>query len=200
MSPSPDQLRGNHSRQSSENELLRQSRESIDKNPSAAIPCLKSLNKLNVDRRGSYISSQLTVINDKLQLLYDEIGISDDERNTRERNLYAAVSQTLEQHVVDVTAEKDYLYKHCLQLQEQLTNMMAALQDVPEATAVIGRSADAQEICAPLIITKEELEKKNEKLQGLYSERYERARGKFKLSNYIWIGLLTDILDFRTLR
>ncbi|KAK7204443.1 microtubule associated protein-domain-containing protein [Myxozyma melibiosi] len=136
---------------------------------------LKSQTKSNVDRRGSYISSQLTVINDKLQMLYDEIGISDDERTIREKNLYAAVSQALEQHVSEVTAEKEDLYKQCLDLREQLLSMMAALQDVPEADEVIGETEKALEISTPLLDTLEGLSKKNKRLQGLYTERYERA-------------------------
>ncbi|KAK9487542.1 microtubule associated protein-domain-containing protein [Lipomyces starkeyi] len=132
-----------------------------------------------MDRRGSYISSQLIVINDKLQLLYDEIGISEDERNTRERNLYSAVSHALEQQVEEVTAEKESLYRSCHELREQLTTMMAALQDVQDLDLSCGVGGD-MEVKFPLMSAFESLTKKHEELKGLYSQRYQKAHELFK--------------------
>ncbi|KAK9245466.1 microtubule associated protein-domain-containing protein [Lipomyces tetrasporus] len=132
-----------------------------------------------MDRRGSYISSQLIVINDKLQLLYDEIGISEDERNTRERNLYSAVSHALEQQVEEVTAEKENLYRSCLDLREQLTTMVAALQDVRDFDMSCESGGDL-EIKPPLIAAFERLNQKHENLKGLYSQRYQKAHELFE--------------------
>ncbi|KAK9365804.1 microtubule associated protein-domain-containing protein [Lipomyces kononenkoae] len=131
-----------------------------------------------MDRRGSYISSQLIVINDKLQLLYDEIGISEDERNTRERNLYSAVSHALEQQVEEVTAEKENLFKSCQELREQLLTMMAALQDVQDINLSCEAGGDL-EIKPPLMTAFETLSKKHLELKGLYSQRYQKAHELF---------------------
>ncbi|KAK9237945.1 microtubule associated protein-domain-containing protein [Lipomyces kononenkoae] len=131
-----------------------------------------------MDRRGSYISSQLTVINDKLQLLYDEIGISEDERNTRERNLYSAVSHALEHQVEEVTAEKENLFKSCQDLREQLLTMMAALQDVQDISLSCQAGGDL-EIKPPLMTAFETLSNKHQELKGLYSQRYQKAHELF---------------------
>ncbi|KAK9472746.1 microtubule associated protein-domain-containing protein [Dipodascopsis tothii] len=129
---------------------------------------------MNPDRRGSFISSQLIVINDKLQLLYDEIGISEDERDARERDLYSAVSAALEQQVREVSAEKQAIFDKCVGLKASLDAMNAALDDVPDVEV-----AGAVEIRPPLLPMLETLTAKHAGLEQVFSQRYEHAKDLF---------------------
>ncbi|KAK9447266.1 microtubule associated protein-domain-containing protein [Limtongia smithiae] len=140
---------------------------------------------MSFDRRGSYISSQLNFINDKLQLLYDDIGINDDERSLRERNLYAIVAQALDDHVVEVTAERDKLYQQCVALKEQIARMTAALEETGENKSELGT-----DITAPLVMCLSELRQRSDKLQQVYSARHQRAKELLER-----IRLLASLMD-----
>ncbi|KAK9455352.1 microtubule associated protein-domain-containing protein [Dipodascopsis uninucleata] len=135
---------------------------------------------MSLDRRCSYISSRLIVIDEKLQLLYDEIGISDEERNTRERNFYAIVSHALEEQVEEVSAEKEQLYHKCQELRDQIITMKTALQDVPEAGTAVNSLDDILDVRPPLLVAFEKLRQKYDVLHDMYSQRYERARELFQ--------------------
>ncbi|KAK9467851.1 microtubule associated protein-domain-containing protein [Lipomyces arxii] len=150
-----------------------------------------------MDRRGSYISSQLTVINDKLQLLYDEIGIAEDERDSRERELYSAVQNALEQQVEDVTLEKQKLYDSCVTLKEQLTKMNVALQDVQEINI---HDDDDLEIKPPLLVSYHTLKQRHLELQEQYEDRYKNVQELFKrLNEYAsvmsGVNVMPDLLE-----
>ena len=131
---------------------------------------------MSADRRGSYISSQLIVIDNKLQLLYDEIGISEEERNSRERYLYSAVAQALEQQVNEVTAEKEHLVLQCVDFKKRLDIMMQALNDDPDRQ-ILGFRDIA--IKPPLMATYQRLKEQHDTLEKTYSQRYERVQGEF---------------------
>ncbi|KAK9462545.1 microtubule associated protein-domain-containing protein [Lipomyces oligophaga] len=127
------------------------------------------------DRRGSLISSQFVMINDKLQLLYDEIGISEDERRTREQNLYEVVSLALENHVSNVTEEKEKLYNLCLSLKQEIAKMIIALENTSEVQQIFSDPTVLGEIRLPLLECSNQLQSQHDMLQQLYLQRHDRA-------------------------
>lgn len=81
-------------------------------------------------RRGSYITTQLDSINLHLQNLFDDIGLSPQDREDRERQLYSVISDALESYVVQVKAERDAVKQQCERVQTDIHAMLNSLHDV----------------------------------------------------------------------
>ena len=62
-----------------------------------------------LDRCSSYIANQLEAVNAQLQSLFTDIGVSDEERDEREKKLYSVIQEALDTHVQTVQKEKDDL-------------------------------------------------------------------------------------------
>lgn len=58
----------------------------------------------------SYLEKQVSTIVNRLHELFDEIGIPDHERDSREAELYTALSHALHDHLRLVT-KYDYLHE-----------------------------------------------------------------------------------------
>lgn len=80
-------------------------------------------------RRESYISQQFGAIDRQLQTLFDEIGLTSEQRELSERDLYAVVSEALDSHVERIRKQRDGIIDQCHELQQELRTMANALRD-----------------------------------------------------------------------
>lgn len=139
-------------------------------------------NKIQGNRRESYISTQLQSINFQLQSLFDEIGISAQERDTRERTVYAVISKALEEHVEQVTQERDEIYARCVETQSLLQEMLNSLKDLDINYILQGNNRNIvyEQIQPPYQQSCQDLENAYEKIESVYSERLVRINQTFE--------------------
>jgi hypothetical protein len=128
------------------------------------------------NRRESYISSKLGSITERLQQLFDEIGLSRNERDSRERELYSVISDALEKHVQAVNKERDSIYNECLELQGSLRSMINSLKDL-NMTLILGTKEKVAraDIRPPFKNAYAELEDAHNQIETIYSERLVRV-------------------------
>lgn len=127
-------------------------------------------------RRGSYITAQLESINGQLQTLFDELGISTQERTDREKRVYAVVSEALAQHVEQVKRERDELKSQCVEMQQNVRDMANALRDVDLNLVLgdLGRLVFA-EISPPFVQVEQDLTKVFNTLEKVYIQRSDKV-------------------------
>lgn len=127
-------------------------------------------------RRGSYISTQLESINAQLQTLFDDLGVGSEERDAREKKVYAVIAEALEHHVQVVKEERDELRNKCVELQHNLRDMASALRDV-DLSLVVGSLSNVvySEIQGPYIPFEKNLTAVFEQLEVIYTQRSNRA-------------------------
>ncbi|CAN6667086.1 hypothetical protein TRVA0_039S00298 [Trichomonascus vanleenenianus] len=125
-------------------------------------------------RRESYIRSQLSSITDQLQLLLDELGISDEEREDRERKLYGVIAAALEGHVENVRTERDEMYQKCVELQQNIQSILSALNDVEPAAVLSHPGLIYSEVKPPFRSLSVGLQKCYEEAEAVYSSRLMR--------------------------
>lgn len=120
--------------------------------------------------------NQIDSINSKLQQLFDEIGLSESERDKRERCLYSAVVEALDSYVGDVSKERDELKKQCFDCQKEIQSMLAALKDV-DSRMVFGTAASSilGELHSPFRETCNKLQAAKAQLDSIFSGRLARA-------------------------
>lgn len=127
-------------------------------------------------RRQSYILKQLGSIDLRLQDLFDELGLNEDEKNHREKQLYSVIENALEEQVTAVSAERDDIVYKCQDYQYNLQVMVSALKDVDleshEDTRGINELIRTdQDIPPPYKVKLTEFEKLNEQVEKIYSDR-----------------------------
>jgi protein regulator of cytokinesis 1 len=125
-----------------------------------------------MSRRVSYISTQLGSVARRLETLFDELGLSNKEREVRERQVYAVIRDALERHVDDVTQERDTILGECHELQDNLVCMVRALRDVDCAT-LLGDGMDLlqTEITPPYVGVHSALKSFHAQIEDLFNER-----------------------------
>lgn len=128
-------------------------------------------------RRGSYISTQLESINAQLQTLFDDLGVSIEERDNREKKVYAIIAEALENHVQEVKVERDELRTKCIHLKQNIHKMSLALWDV-DLNLLFGPLSDLvhSEVEAHYISTEKSLNIAFKQLDVVYTERSNQAK------------------------
>lgn len=129
-------------------------------------------------RRQSYILKQFGSIDGRLQALFDELGLSLEEKHHREKLLYSVIETALEEQVKAVGQERDDLVYKCQDLQYNLGLMVYALKDVNleenENTRGVNQLIEEQEVQPPYKQKCERLEAISEHVEEIYSERLMR--------------------------
>jgi protein regulator of cytokinesis 1 len=129
-------------------------------------------------RRQSYILKQFGSIDGRLQGLFDELGLSLEEKHHREKQLYSVIETALEEQVKAVGQERDDLVYKCQDLQYNLGLMVYALKDVNleenENTRGVNQLIEEHEIRPPYKQKAEKLESISEHVEEIYSERLMR--------------------------
>ncbi|EPE10975.1 microtubule associated protein [Ophiostoma piceae UAMH 11346] len=122
----------------------------------------------------SYLSQQVNAIIDQLHGLFDEIGVSPHEQETREAELFDALSEALNNQVRLVTAEKKSMVDDAQRTISAIRQMEASLDDTRSR-----RDYDADEdvqVTYPLTRCLQGLKEKHLQISKIHRERFEQVR------------------------
>ncbi|CAK7216653.1 Microtubule bundling protein [Sporothrix bragantina] len=122
----------------------------------------------------SYLSQQVNGIIDQLHGLFDEIGVSNHERETREEELFNALSEALHNQVRLVTTEKKNLVEDAQRTISAIRQMETSLDDSRSR-----RDYDADEdlqVTYPLTRCLQVLKEKHLQISKIHRERFEQVR------------------------
>ncbi|TGO41469.1 hypothetical protein BHYA_0021g00380 [Botrytis hyacinthi] len=123
----------------------------------------------------SYLSSQVSTIIDQLHGLFDEIGVPSRERETRESELFAALSETLHNQVRLVADEKNDLTEEARRIITTIRQMEASLDDDKDHYEYEPEDEDLQ-ITYPLMQCLQGLKEKHLHISKIHRERFEQVK------------------------
>ncbi|TGO25989.1 hypothetical protein BPAE_0068g00230 [Botrytis paeoniae] len=123
----------------------------------------------------SYLSSQVSTIIDQLHGLFDEIGVPSRERETRESELFAALSETLHNQVRLVADEKNDLTEEARRIITTIKQMEASLHDDKDHHEYEPEDEDLQ-ITYPLMQCLQGLKEKHLHISKIHRERFEQVK------------------------
>ncbi|KJR88363.1 microtubule associated protein (Ase1) [Sporothrix schenckii 1099-18] len=122
----------------------------------------------------SYLSQQVNGIIDQLHGLFDEIGVSNHERETREEELFNALSEALHNQVRLVTNEKKNMVEEAQRTISAIRQMETSIDDSRSR-----RDYDADEdmqVTYPLTRCLQVLKEKHLQISKIHRERFEQVR------------------------
>ncbi|KAI9711744.1 MAG: hypothetical protein M1820_001889 [Bogoriella megaspora] len=122
----------------------------------------------------SYLSQQISSIITQLHGLFDDIGVPNQERESRESNLFAALSDTLHDQLRLVSTEKNDLTEQAQRLTKTIKQMEASLDNTKHNAYESGD--ERQKITYPLLDCLRDLKQKHNTVSKLHRERYEQVR------------------------
>ncbi|KAI9649321.1 Microtubule bundling protein [Ciborinia camelliae] len=123
----------------------------------------------------SYLSSQVSTIIDQLHGLFDEIGVPSRERESRESELFAALSETLHNQVRLVATEKNDLTEEAHRIITTIKQMEASLDDNKDHHEYEPEDDDLK-ITYPLIQCLQGLKEKHLHISKIHRERFEQVK------------------------
>ncbi|KAF2825676.1 hypothetical protein CC86DRAFT_293456 [Ophiobolus disseminans] len=122
----------------------------------------------------SYLAQQVTTIIGQLHGLFDEIGVPSHERDSREAELFSALSETLHNQLRQVTNEKHEMTEEAQRLMKTIKQMEASLEDnKPNPNYDDHNHAS---ITYPLTRCLQGLKEKYNAVSKLHRERFEQVR------------------------
>ncbi|KAH6624706.1 microtubule associated protein-domain-containing protein [Chaetomium sp. MPI-SDFR-AT-0129] len=120
----------------------------------------------------SYLAQQVNTIIGQLHGLFDEIGVPNHDRDAREEELFAALSDALNNQVRQVTAEKKGMVEEAQKMITTIKQMEASLDDGRPR-----RSNDADlKVTYPLTRCLQVLKEKHIQVSRLHRERFEQVK------------------------
>ncbi|GAM90646.1 hypothetical protein ANO11243_086910 [Dothideomycetidae sp. 11243] len=140
-----------------------------------------------------YLSQQVTTIINQLHGYFDEIGVPSHERDSRESELFAALSETLHNQLKQVArfveaahsaflnfkliddSEKHELTEQARQLIRTIRQMEASLDDT-KARDDYDREDDELRVTNPLLQCIDHLKQKHKTISKLHRDRYEQVK------------------------
>ncbi|TAQ90237.1 hypothetical protein B7494_g1439 [Chlorociboria aeruginascens] len=123
----------------------------------------------------SYLSSQVSTIIGQLHALFDEIGVPSHERESRESELFSALSETLHKQVKLVAAEKNELADEAQRIITTIKQMEASLDDNKSHHEYEAEDEDLK-ITFPLARCLQGLKEKHLQISKLHRERFEQVK------------------------
>ncbi|RDL39507.1 Uncharacterized protein BP5553_03847 [Venustampulla echinocandica] len=123
----------------------------------------------------SYLSSQVSTIIGQLHGLFDEIGVPSHDRESREAELFAALSETLHSQVRQVATEKNGMAEEAQRIITTIKQMEASLDD-QSARREYETEAEDLKITYPLIRCLQLLKEKHQQISRLHKERFEQVK------------------------
>ncbi|KAM5444148.1 Microtubule bundling protein [Microsporum ferrugineum] len=120
----------------------------------------------------SYLTSQVNTIVEQLHGLFDDIGVPHHERESRESELFSALSETLHGHLQRVDEEKNQMMEEAHQLKTTIKQMEASLDGAGRGS----REFEEIEISYPLNRCLEALKEKHRTVSKLHQERFEQVK------------------------
>ncbi|KAL8660515.1 MAG: hypothetical protein Q9202_006470 [Teloschistes flavicans] len=123
----------------------------------------------------SYLTTQVTTIIGQLHGLFDDIGVPTHERESRETELFAALSETLNNQLRLVTTEKNELTEEAHRIIKTIKQMEASLEDQkPSGTYEL--EDQSLKVTVPLTRCVAGLKEKYNTVARLHSERFEQVK------------------------
>ncbi|KAK6071621.1 microtubule associated protein [Seiridium cupressi] len=122
-----------------------------------------------------YLSQQVNTIIGQLHGLFDEIGVPSHDRETREAELFAALSETLNNQVKHVTAEKKELVEEANRIITVIRQMEHSLDDTKSQRNYHSNN-DELKITFPLTRCLASLKEKHQQISRLHRERFEQVK------------------------
>ncbi|KAF2432436.1 microtubule associated protein [Tothia fuscella] len=120
----------------------------------------------------SYLEKQVSTIINKLHELFDEIGVPSHERDTRESDLFTALSETLHNQLRIVTNEKHELAEEANRLITTIKQMHMSLEGGQQNEY----DMDNMRVTYPLQPCLVQLKEKHKMVHKLHRERYEQVK------------------------
>ncbi|KAJ4391772.1 Microtubule bundling protein [Gnomoniopsis smithogilvyi] len=122
-----------------------------------------------------YLSQQVNSIIGQLHGLFDEIGVPGHERESREAELFTALSEALNNHVRQVSAEKKDLIAEAQKMITVIRQMEASLED-PRSRRNVSNRDDGLEVSYPLTKCIQGLKEKHSQVRRVHQERFEQVK------------------------
>ncbi|OQE27584.1 hypothetical protein PENSTE_c004G09373 [Penicillium steckii] len=123
----------------------------------------------------SYLTTQVNNIVEQLHGIFDDIGVPARERDSREAELFSALSETLNNHLKIVDEEKEQMTSEAQRLITVIQQMEASLGD-ERANGQYELSRDDLRITYPLNRCIAFLREKSEGMAKLHRERFEQVK------------------------
>ncbi|KAI1824939.1 microtubule associated protein-domain-containing protein [Xylaria intraflava] len=120
----------------------------------------------------SYLSQQVNTIVDQLHGLFNDIGVPSHDRDNREAELFAALSETLNNHVQAVTSEK----KNMIDEAERTISLIRQMESSLDDTKPQRKQKDDLQVTYPLTQCLKALKEKQMQISKLYRERFEQVK------------------------
>ncbi|KAH9844592.1 cullin-associated NEDD8-dissociated protein 1, C-terminal part-like, partial [Teratosphaeria destructans] len=125
----------------------------------------------------SYLSQQVTTIIERLHGFFDEIGVPKHERDSRESELFTALSDTLHNQLNLVAKEKHELTEEAQKLIKTIRQMERSLDDSrPSMSSDYESELDGLKVTFPLTDCIQALKEKHHTVSRLHRERYEQVK------------------------
>ncbi|KAI0393667.1 microtubule associated protein-domain-containing protein [Xylariaceae sp. FL0594] len=121
----------------------------------------------------SYLSQQVNTIIGQLHGLFDEIGVPSHDRDNREADLFAALSDTLNNHVKAVAAEKKDMVDEAERIITVIRQMETSLDD---SKSQRNYEDDDLQVSYPLIPCLKILREKHAHISKLHRDRFEQVK------------------------
>lgn len=125
----------------------------------------------------SYLTTQVNSIVGQLHGIFDEIGIPRNEREARETELFAALSETLHNQLRVVNAEKNGLTEEANKIIKTIKQMEKSLDD-DKSSHDYDLDASSLKITYPLNRCIEKLREKLHTVSKLHRERFEQVKSR----------------------
>ncbi|KAJ5257057.1 hypothetical protein N7478_013161 [Penicillium angulare] len=123
----------------------------------------------------SYLTTQVNNIVEQLHGIFDDIGVPAHERDTREAELFSALSETLNNHLKLVDDEKDQMTQEAQRLITTIQQIEVSLGD-ERANGQYELNRDDLRITYPLTRCIAFLREKSEAMTKLHRERFEQVK------------------------
>ncbi|KAK0673858.1 microtubule associated protein-domain-containing protein [Cercophora samala] len=120
----------------------------------------------------SYLAQQVNTIIGQLHGLFDEIGVSSHERESREAELFSALSEALNNQVRLVTSEKKGMIEQAQKMITTIRQMEASLDDNTSRRY----EDEDMKITYPLTRCLKVLKEKQNQVSRLHRERFEQVK------------------------
>ncbi|KAK5997597.1 Anaphase spindle elongation 1-like protein [Cladobotryum mycophilum] len=121
----------------------------------------------------SYLAQQVNNSIGQLHGLFDEIGVPSHERESRESELFTALSEALNNHLRMVTTEKKEMIDEAKKIITAIKQMEASLEDSKHRRDFSGE--EELKITYPLIRCLQALREKHSHIAKLHKERFEQV-------------------------
>lgn len=122
-----------------------------------------------------YLTSQVATIIGQLHGLFDEIGVPNTERESRESELFAALSETLHNQVKIVSQEKNDIAEECRRIITTIKQMAASMDDVKNHHQYEAEDEELN-ITYPLNRCLKKLKEKHLSISKVHKERFEQVK------------------------